>query len=347
MKEFSKEKKDSTLKAEPKRPIVDLQQISEAYSAILTKAMRSSKTIAAPTKKEILDYVSSACKSTALTSKKTIDYTAVLVNALLASDFSQNMESWLKKFNEGVPSIYDKAMDAQYAALHEGGGNLHRLFDGSHTLWGAWEKVREAAPEDSLLQEVFGYLTALGKDLSSPVGLPLFAWNKPSYEQVAELFNAEFDVPKSWLADLVHVNATELIGSSIAAIAVALNWNKGQVKQFTSLASSLGISAIASANPALAVLALAALAKAFVDATQKGDYSEFVNGLAKGGVGTGIFLATSSAIGGPVWVGIIAGMCVGAAVNKSIETVEVSQVATFVEEAMKKATTRLKEVEST
>lgn len=317
------------------------QQISGGY-ALLSKAISSSKAIEIPTSKAILEYVSSAYESSAKTGKKVINHTAIFINAILASDFSRNMESWLgAMFNEGIPSIYDTAADAVYHATRIGGGHLHRLFDASHTLWGMWDKVREASPDDTFLQEVVGYATALGKDLSSSVGVPLFDWSKSSYDQVVGALSTTFDIPKPWFADLLHVNATELVGTTIGAIAVALNWNKKQVREFSSLAGSLGISSIASANPALAVVALAALAKSLVDAKQKGNYSEFVDGLAKGGVGTGAFLVTASAIGGSVWIGILAGMCVGAVVHKTMDAVEVSQIATFVEMSLRKAIVQL------
>ncbi|MBW2038242.1 MAG: hypothetical protein JRI46_01375 [Deltaproteobacteria bacterium] len=315
------------------------QQIPGWY-ALLTKAIKSSKLIGTSTGKAILEYVSSAHESAGRGGKKVINHTAIFTNAILASDFSRNMESWLgHMFNEGIPSIYDKAADAVYIATHIGGGHLHRLFDSSHTLWGMWDKVKDASPDDSFLQEIVGYTTALGKDLSSSVGIPLFDWSKSSYDQVASALNSTFHIPKSWFSDLLHVNTTELIGTSIGTIAVALNWNKKQVREFSSLAGSLGISSIASANPVLAVVALTALAKSFADAKQKGDYSEFVNGLAKGGVGTGAFLATASAIGGPVWVGLLAGTCVGAVVHKTMGTVQVSQISTFIENSMRRGIT--------
>jgi hypothetical protein len=317
------------------------KQISGGY-ALLSKSISSSKAMAVPTGRAILEYVSSVYESSAKTGKKVINDTAIFINAILASDFSRNMESWLgAMFNEGIPSIYDTAADSVYNATRIGGGHLHRLFDGSHTLWGMWDKVREASPDDTFLQEIIGYATALGKDLSSSVGIPLFDWSKSSYDHVASALSTTFDIPKSWFADLIHVNATELVGTTIGTIAIALNWNKKQVKEFGGLAGSLGIVSIASANPALVVVALAALAKSFTDARQKGDYAEFVTGLAKGGVGTGAFLATASAVGGPVWVGILAGMCVGAVVHKNMGAVEVSQIATFMETSLRNAIPRL------
>ncbi|MDI6891091.1 MAG: hypothetical protein QMC83_09170 [Thermodesulfovibrionales bacterium] len=210
-----------------------------------------------------------------------------------------------------------------------------------------WDKVRDASPDDTFLQEVVGYATALGKDLSSKVGIPIFDWSKSSYDQVAGVLSTSFDIPTNWFRDLLHVNAPELLGTSIGTIAVALNWDKKQVKEFASLAGSLGISSIANANPALAVVSLATLAKSFIDAKQKENYSEFVNGLTKGGVGTGAFLATASAIGGPVWVGILAGVCVGAVAHKAMDTVEISQITTFMEILLRKASAQLKAYKQT
>lgn len=316
------------------------QQISGGY-ALLTKAISSSKRVDAPTGRAFLGYISSAYEAAGKSGKKVIGGTSLFVNAILASDFSRNMESWLgEMFNQGIPSTYDAAVDAVYNATNVGGGHLHRLLDGSHTVWGMWDKVREASPEDTLLTEVVGYATALGKDLSSSVGIPLFDWSKPSYDEVASALSTTFGISRSWFADLLHVNATELIGTTVAGIGIALNWNKSDVREFSSFAGSMGISSIASANPALAVVALAVLAKSFTDAKHKESYSEFVNGLAKGGIGTGAFLATASAIGGPIWVGILAGMCVGIVVHKSMDAANTSEIASFVEVSLRNAIAR-------
>jgi hypothetical protein len=304
------------------------KNIQRGYS-LLSNALRNSKIIGASTSRAILSYIRNAYKTLAKSGKGIINQATILVNAILASDFSRNMESWLgHMFNEGIPS---------YNATHIGGGYLHRLFDGSHTLWGMWDKVRDALPDDSLLQESVGYVTALGKDLSSYVGIPLFDWSKSSYTQVANVLSTKFNIPKQWFADLLHVNATELIGASIGTIAVALNWSKKEIKEFSSLAGSLGISSIASANPALAIVTLTALAKSFVVAKKKENYSDFVKGLSKGGIGTGAFLATASVVGGPVWVGLLAGTCVGAVVHKTMDTVQIPQIRIFVKKSLKKA----------
>ena len=297
----------------------------------LAKGLRHSKAVAASTKGQILQHAASARQVSGRLNGDAVTNSSTLVNAILASDFSDTMESWLSRtFNEGVPSIYDKAADAVYNAGHIGGGQLHRLFDGSHTIWGMWEKVQEASPYDRHLQEFWGFLTAYGKDLSSSVGMPLLSMSPESYGQVSNYLSNTFHIPKPWFQDLLHVNGVEVLGTSVATIALALRWNKADTAEFSRLVGSLGVSAVVSANPALGVLALATLAKPFMQAREKGDYIDVVDGLAKGGIGTGIFLATSVLIPGPVWVGILAGLCVGVIVNRGTDNVRLSEVGGFV-----------------
>jgi len=314
------------------------QQLSGWYDSLSNTISLSTK-ISKPTGNKILSYISSAIEASKKHAGGAINLAAITTTAILASDFSRNMTSWLDDLvNNGVPSIYDKSVDAFYIATNIGGGHLHRLYDGSHTLWGMWDKIREASPDDTFLQEAVGYISALSKDISTHVGIPLTTWSKSSYDQIANSMDTKFNIPKEWFSDFLHANATEVIGASIGTIAIALNWNDKQAEKFASLAGGLGISAIASANPLLAVVTLVALSKSFVDADQKGDYMEMVNGLSKGGVGTGVFLAASSVIGGPVWVGILAGMCVGVVVHKTMDTVDIPQITDFVKTSLKKAT---------
>ena len=301
----------------------------------LSKGIEASRVLADSAKSSILKNLRSARRLGTSTREDTLTRVGAVANALLASDFSHNMQSWLTKaFNEGVPSIYDKSADAIYNATHIGGPHLHRLFDGSHSIWGMWDKVREASPDDSHLREVWGFLTAYGKDLSSHVGMPLFGMGRESYQAVANRLSATFNIPKPWLQDLLHVNAVEVLGTSIATIALALRWNKATTEEFSRLVGSLGISSIVSANPLLGVVALATAAKAFRRSRDEGNYKEAVDGLAKGGFGTGIFLATSAVVSGPAWIGILTGLCVGAVVNRASSKVHVSEVSDFLKRAV-------------
>ena len=78
---------------------------------------------------------------------------------------------------EGPATIYDKAMDVGYLATNIGGGN-HRLFDGGHTIAGAMKAVQGASTEDSLIQEGFGFVQGMFRDLTTSKGLPLANWDK-------------------------------------------------------------------------------------------------------------------------------------------------------------------------
>lgn len=307
--------------------------------ALATKSLTTSKSLTKSTSHAILDHVSHALQATTNTGRKTVNESAVWLNAILASDFGTNIERWLgHTFNEGVPSVYDQAVDAVYNATHIGGGRLHRLLDGSHTVWDMWDKVRNACPDDTFLQEVVGYASALGKDLASPVGIPLFGMTKPSYDHVAGFLNTTFHIPKRWFSDMLHVNATELVGASIATISVALNWNKTQTREFAGLAASLGISSIANANPVLAVVSLVTLSKSVMEAKRQGGVTDVVNGLTRGGVGTGVFLATSAVVGGPAWIGLLCGMCVASVAQRATEDFDVSEAAAFISTTVRDAT---------
>lgn len=88
-------------------------------------------------------------------------------------------------FTKSTATIYDKAMDMEYLKDHVGGGN-HRLFDGGHTLWGAWEKVAEASDDDSFFQEVIGYVSGMWKDATTVKGLPFFTTDTESYDHYAD-----------------------------------------------------------------------------------------------------------------------------------------------------------------
>ena len=76
---------------------------------------------------------------------------------VLASGLAVDLNAMLARVSAGAATIYDRAMDAEYIATSIGGGN-HRMFDGGHTLAGAFEAVRGASAEDTLLQEGFGYM---------------------------------------------------------------------------------------------------------------------------------------------------------------------------------------------
>jgi len=228
---------------------------------------------------------------------------AALVNAGFASDLVRNLDRWLGHlFNEGVPSVYDRAVDHYYNLTHIGGGTLHRIVDKSHTLWDMWEKVSGALQDDSFLQEVWGYFAALGKDLSSHAGIPLFGMSLKDYHTIADFLQRHFHLPREWLADMISVNAAELFGATVATLAALLNWKNSDTEKFCELAGSFGVSALFGANPILGVVATVMLAKALYQSSGEQKPPLILKAL-KGGAITAVFVAILNFAG---YMGVLA-----------------------------------------
>lgn len=90
--------------------------------------------------------------------QKAVDETEpayVIGQVALSQGLGQELNGWISKLTAGAPTIYDKAMDSVYNATGIG-GSLHRQFDGGHTIIGAFRAARDAAPNDSILQELVG-----------------------------------------------------------------------------------------------------------------------------------------------------------------------------------------------
>ena len=240
---------------------------------------------------------------------------AALQSLLANADLSRAINDWLQGLVAGTPTIYDRAMDATYNATHIGGG-LHRMFDGSHTIPGAFQAVRNASPDDNIFQEAAGLLQGLARDATTPMGLPLVNWDQGTFSGLADTLGS-LGIPRDWLVDMVNYDAVELVGSSIGVIAIALNWNNEDVEEFSSLVGGMGLSAAVSANPLLLLVTIVALAKAFHIARKSGDWKEFSDGLARGGICTGAVLLVMSLVGGPAVVVLLTGICVGVVAHRA------------------------------
>lgn len=140
---------------------------------------------------------------------------------LLASDLSRDLNELVHDLVRGSATIYDKAMDAGYLATGIGGGN-HRLFDGGHTIAGAVKAVRDASPDDTIIEEAMGFLQGIFRDMSTPKGLPLANWDKETYDQVSEFLQSEFRIPKEWFYGLNSYDVSQLLGGVIGVVSVVL-----------------------------------------------------------------------------------------------------------------------------
>ena len=271
-------------------------------------------------------------------SRKTLESVAPLADwvlsttqGLLARELSRDLNGLLANAAKGSATLYDKAMDAQHLATHIGGGN-HRLFDAGHTVVGAFKAVRDASPDDRIVEEALGYLQAMFRDMTTPKGLPLATWEKASYNQVAAYLQANIRIPKDWFHDLNSCDAAELLGGVIGVVSTVLSWNRADTETFSRLVGGMGLSAVRGANPLLLVVTVVALAKAFHKAHQAGDYIGVADGALKGALGTGATLAATAqvaALGGPAGLALLARVCAGILAHQASKNVKVAQIGKF------------------
>ena len=180
----------------------------------------------------------------------------------MASALSADLNALLQDMVKGSATVYDKAMDAVYLETRIGGGN-HRIFDGGHTIAGAIDAVRDASPDDTVVQEAMGFLQAMFKDMTTAKGLPLANWDPATYDQVATYLQSNFGISRDWFYDINSYDAAELLGGVVGVVATALCWNRADTEAFGKLVGGMGLSAAMSANPLLLTVTVVALAKAF------------------------------------------------------------------------------------
>ena len=240
---------------------------------------------------------------------------------LLASNLSVDLNYLLQAMIKGSATIYDKAMDANYLdplLRSDLGGSYHRLFDGGHTLGGAFKAARDASPDDTVMQETLGAVQGLLRDGTTPRGLPLANWDKGTFDSMAGSLESTFGIPKSWFYDLNTYDAAELLGGTVGAIALIFGWNRADTETFAKLVGSMGLSAAISANPLLLVVTVVALARSVHKARQTGEYAEFVDGQLKGGFSAGATLSAVALVGiagGPAGLALLVGITTAVLVN--------------------------------
>ena len=177
-----------------------MKKVKDTASTVLDSA-RSAPRKASSATRAVANKVTGASRKTLESAAPLADWVLSTGQGLLVSELSRDLNGLLANAVKGSATLYDKAMDAQYLATHIGGGN-HRLFDAGHTVVGAFEAVRKASPDDTIVEEALGYLQAMFRDMTTPKGLPLANWDKASYDQVAEFLKSTFGIPKEWFYDL-------------------------------------------------------------------------------------------------------------------------------------------------
>ena len=256
--------------------------------------------------------------------------------ALVASDLSGDLNRLVAAAVEGAPTVYDKAMDANYLdpALRSGlGGSYHRLFDGGHTIAGAVRAARGVSSDDTVVQEALGTIKALLRDASTPRGLPLATWDKSTFDSVAAALESKFRIPKAWFYELNTYDSADLLGGAIGVVAVIYRWNRADTEEFARLASVIGTSAAVSANPLLMVVSVVAMARAYNKASSADEFAEMIDGGFRGAATSGASLAAiavAGSAGAPAGAALVVGVTAGVLAYKVSDKVSLVAVARFV-----------------
>ena len=301
----------------------------------LTDAIESSRTLSESAKRKLIAQLGPALDRLSKDGMIGQAQAFAIIQGLMANpQISRELNDWLHGLVDGRTN-WDQAMDAVYNQTYTG-GSYHRLFDGGHTLFGAFQATREVAADVNIFKDVSELIQALARDATTPRGLPLVTWNEDTFNGLADTLR-NVGISRAWLNDLVSYDVVELVTGSIGILAVALNWNNDDVEEFSSIVSSIGLSAVVSANPLMLIVTVVALARAFHVARKSGDWKEFADGLAKGGICTGAVLLVTINLSGPAVVILLAGICVGIVAHQATENVSFVEIGQFMVREIRRA----------
>lgn len=239
----------------------------EKTKALAKNSVKKTRKIAhkgtAATKKGAAATTDIAKKSVSFTAEKfkvltqqTIASAAELSALLAQTDILKWTDEITKEITRGTSTIYDKALDAEYLRTHIG-GVYHRVFDGGHDLLSAWERVRDASPDDTFVQEVIGYSSALWKDLVTKMGLPFTTLDQESFNIWADKITSAIPgLKKSYLYDLVSFDVMELFSTSLGVAGAIFCLNKKDQEKLSEILGAMSIQSIISANPIMGIFVI-------------------------------------------------------------------------------------------
>jgi len=226
---------------------------------------------------------------------------------------------WLKDLLEAgaavsTPTAWDRAMDAVYNAGREH-GNLHRLFDGGHSIKGALEAGWDAVPDANWMENVGGTLSAIWRDSVTPKGMPFVTLSRDWYNEAtsvaSRLSERGLPISSEFVRDWVTWDATEFVTSSLGAVIVVFQFKEDKAVQLARTAGSLGLVGAASANPLAVVVSGVALARSIqVRGTAKTG-EEALRGAAVSAAAIGGGKLAAAAGLGSIASGLVAPIAVG------------------------------------
>lgn len=244
----------------------------------------------------------------------------VAIEGVAGGEQGHELAQWLAgTFNKNFDA-YDSAVDAIYNQTHVGSSAYHHIVDGQHSVWGAFKAVQDVKVDDSWATELGQASEHLVRDVASVSGVnPFFTLSPEQFNNIGSLLNDNLGITKAFLADALTINGPELLGGSIALIASIMMGRKADPSRLSYFSGGCLLSSLISANPMLMPIAAGSMAYAIYKAENK---KQILLTAGKGSIVSGSALLVSSLVGGPAWIGCVAGLMTGIAVVKAIENPE-------------------------
>jgi hypothetical protein len=188
--------------------------------------------------------------------------------------------------------------------------------DGQHSLLGALAAVKDVAADDGFARELAQASEHLLRDTASVSGTNvLYSIEPETFGKIADV-TANAGVSKSYLADAMTVNGSELLGGALGLAAAIVVAKRGKPEDLSRLSGAMLMSSFASANPMLLGIAGASMAYALY----KGEANRAcVVQAGKGAVVSGAVILMTNIMGGPVWWGCLVGMGTAMLVGKALD----------------------------
>ena len=89
---------------------------------------------------------------------------------------------------------------------------------------------------------------------------------------------------------------------------MVLSWNKAEIRRFSEIVGSLGLSALVGANPLLVMVTIVGLAQCFHEARHGAGFKRIVSGGGRGMIGTTALLGASRLMPAPAWMTLMLGV---------------------------------------
>ena len=150
-----------------------------------------------------------------------------------------------------------------------------------------------------------------------------------SYTVIYDQFDEAIKVPQKWIEDLKQLEFNELLASSIGPLALIFNWKKRHKEEFSEIASGMLASSFIHGDPIGTITSIVVLAYKYTQSSNKNDLRNLKWGLVKGGISVGAFTIVIKAMGVSL-LSFLVGICIAAAVRKSVSTLRLWEYLKFI-----------------